>query len=197
MPNWCHTDYIVQGPAEEIHRLYQLLKELAEKPWEDESNDFGPSWLGNLAEALRPGILTENPAFGCRGDFTLPSLHSDNELYFATSTAWVESVDVNKLLDRSFPDLKFWYIAEEFGTGHWVTNDPDGDIFPERFYLWAVSVNDGGEDHYLYSWEEVADVIGNIPGEIRPADLEECRKQIGRLRQVMPLSYHELKVVAS
>ena len=45
MPNWCSTAYAIEGDAQEIKKLYELMKNLQERKEPSVENGFGTSWL--------------------------------------------------------------------------------------------------------------------------------------------------------
>ena len=44
MPNWCSTAYAIEGDAQEIKKLYELMKNLQERKEPSVENGFGTSW---------------------------------------------------------------------------------------------------------------------------------------------------------
>ena len=52
MPNWCSTAYAIEGDAQEIKKLYELMKNLQERKEPSVENGIGTSWLGCLVDAL-------------------------------------------------------------------------------------------------------------------------------------------------
>ena len=52
MPNWCSTAYVIEGDAQEIKSLYELMKDLQDRKTPAVKNGFGTSWLGCLVDAL-------------------------------------------------------------------------------------------------------------------------------------------------
>ena len=52
MPNWCSTAYVIEGDAQEIKSLYELMKRFAGQKNACRENGFGTSWLGCLVDAL-------------------------------------------------------------------------------------------------------------------------------------------------
>ena len=160
MPNWCCTAYSIEGDAQEVKALYELMKELEEKEKPTVENGFGTSWLGCLVDAL--GEDWHNVR--CRGHWD--GLEFDEcVLTFWTETAWASCNEVFDLVCKKFPSLCYYYRAEEPGMGDYYTNDIEGRYYPER-YIIDLST-DKGEWHTeyfddlqsLYEWlEDIAGV---------------------------------------
>ena len=52
MPNWCSSAYAIEGDANEIKSLYELMKGLENMEKPSVENGFGTTWLGCLVDAL-------------------------------------------------------------------------------------------------------------------------------------------------
>ena len=65
MPNWCVTNYVVEGKKEELDDLYQKMKGLQGMEQPLVENGFGQTWLGCLVQSL--GADPED--VGCRGNW--------------------------------------------------------------------------------------------------------------------------------
>ena len=65
MPNWCSTAYVIEGDAQEIKSLYELMKDLQDRKTPAVKNGFGTSWLGCLVDALGK----DWDKVSCRGDW--------------------------------------------------------------------------------------------------------------------------------
>ena len=46
MQNWCSTAYVIEGDAQEIKSLNELMKDLQDRKTPAVKNGFGPSWQG-------------------------------------------------------------------------------------------------------------------------------------------------------
>lgn len=132
MPNWCDTEYAAIGPKEQLIKLFNTLRILEDIPYPGlVDNDFGSTWLGNLVSYLGEDPQTIGR---CRG-FWHGLVLEDNKLTFFTTTAWCEADDTRKLIERRFPEVKLYYMSEEFGCDYWVTNDITGKYFSDRYYI--------------------------------------------------------------
>ena len=94
-------------------------------------NGFGSTWLGNLVAKLG-GDPTK---IYCRGEWTYMH-YTDGELTIDIESAWDEPKEVRQFLEEQFPDISIFYQCEEPGNCIFTTNDPTGDYFPDRYYLW-------------------------------------------------------------
>lgn len=160
MPNWCYTNYVVEGPEEQVCRLNELLNSLAAMPAPGlVENGFGSNWLGNIVAALGVDPFKTPGVFRCRGEFLYVEMGSDGLLRFDTFTAWVEADDTRHLIEEKFPGVKLWYISEELGCEYWATNDIDGRYFSEKYYCNFNVDGDCVEDPYFQSFEELADYV--------------------------------------
>lgn len=83
MPNWCSTAYVIEGDAQEIKSLYELMKDLQDRKTPAVKNGFGTSWLGCLVDALGK----DWDKVSCRGDWANLEMVGET-LRFTTETAW-------------------------------------------------------------------------------------------------------------
>lgn len=180
MPNWCSTDYVIEGDAQEVKALYDLMKGLEEQKKLTIENGFGIAWLGCLVEAL--GEDWQNVR--CRGHWD--GLDFDGcILRFWTETAWEACNEVFDLVRKKYPSLCYYYRAEEPGMGDYYTNDIEGRYFPERYLIDLRTEKGDWQTEYfedlasLYEWlEDIAGVpvrseqdvlsLGERWGEIDP-----------------------------
>lgn len=172
MPNWCTTSYAVDGPEEQLQRLYDLLTELQEMPAPGlVRNDFGSSWLGNLVTALG-----ESPQkIGrCRGYYYDP-VFDGNTLRFFTETAWCEADDTRHLIEKKFPGVKLYYVSEEFGCCYWVSNDINHTHFNQEYYICSC---DWSEDPYLSTLDELVEAVEEITGASNLKTFEDCEQAL-------------------
>ena len=174
MPNWCTTNFVVEGEQKDLDRLYEMMDRLGkmEKPLVE--NGFGPTWLGCLLTEL--GEDFQN--YHCKGDWYNLS-RQDKTLRFDTDTAWNPAYDIIDLLEHKFPTLYFYFRAEEPNNDIFVKNDEQGIYFPEQYFLILVLPNDnGGTIGPFVSLEDVCCCIKEHTGISVNSD-----KDIGRLHK--------------
>lgn len=165
MPNWCMTEVVFTGTAENLQRLYQDLKTVLAK------HDDG--WLGRLLEYH--GVPQEN--IKCRGfitGFELKTLKDGTPyLHLETEDAWVPQVDAYNQYAQLYK-LNYVYLAEEPGCEIYINTDLERKFFRKDyvFELFADSPEEPGDD--LYS---VFHVLSNIRYFIQ----EELEETIARL----------------
>ena len=129
MPNWCTTNYVIEGEKKELDSLYGMMKRLLEMKPPLVENGFGPSWLGCLVKELG-----EDPeTIGCRGSW-YELQRVDDTIRVVFETAWSPCYDVIDLLKEKFPSLRFYYRAIEPGNQVFNKNDVEGKYFPENIY---------------------------------------------------------------
>lgn len=104
MPNWCSTAYAIEGDAQEIKKLYELMKNLQERKEPSVENGFGTSWLGCLVDALGE----DWNKVSCRGDWANLEIE-DETLRFTTETAWGPCNETLDLVCEKFPSLRYYY----------------------------------------------------------------------------------------
>lgn len=156
MPNWCYTNYAVEGDKQEIETLYDTMTELEERSEPLVENGFGKTFLGCLISALG-GDWKE---CYCRGEWNDLDLQG-GVLRFSTETAWSPCEDVIEFLKEKFPSLEFYYQAEESGMCFYQTNDKEGKYFPERYLLSGEGLSDFFKDfdtcEYFNTFDELVD----------------------------------------
>jgi hypothetical protein len=133
MPNWCCTNYVIEGDKREVKDLLEKLESLEkmEKPLVE--NGFGKKWLGCVV-ALFGGDIQK---IRCRGEFEaldyLEPENGDAQLSFFETSAWSEMSEVWELVCSRYKTLKYYFQAEEPGCGYAATNDKAGRYFPDKF----------------------------------------------------------------
>ena len=173
MPNWCFTSYVVTGDEKEVCDLYEKMRSLEEREESLVENGFGKTWLGNLVTILGGDWNT----IYCRGDWSDLTKDDDNgALRFDTETAWCDADETIAFLQEKYPNLEFYFIAEEPGMGYYATNDTAGEYFPQRY---TVLPYDSGEEYQYEEGEEQAffDEITNLTG-CKVNSFEEVEKAV-------------------
>lgn len=160
MPNWCSTAYAIEGDAQEVKALYELMKELEEKEKPTIENGFGTAWLGCLVDALGKDWHDVQ----CRGHWEELEFN-EGVLTFWTTTAWAPCNEVFDLVREKYPSLFYYYRAEEPGMAIYDTNDIEGRYFPERYLVDLCTDKGDWQTEYFtdlpsaYEWlEEIAGV---------------------------------------
>ncbi len=155
MPNWCWCSLVATGDKTEVRDLYDKIKSLEERETSLVENGFGKLWLGNLVTLLG-GDWNK---FYYRGEIEYFEIDCDDgAVRFNVMSAWSEPYEVIQLLHFKYPNLEFYFLAEEPGMGHFVTNDKSGEQFPERYYF---SEPDDCEPFY-YEEEELEDFLRDV-----------------------------------
>lgn len=160
MPNWCSTAYAIEGDANELQSLYELMKNLQERKEPSVPNGFGTAWLGCLVDAL--GEDWEKVF--CRGSWYDLEFNGQ-ALTFSTETAWSPCNETLDAVCKKSPSLNYLYRSEEPGMALYYTNDEEGRYFADRF---CVEVCTSEEEYYteyftdlqsVYEWlEKICDM---------------------------------------
>lgn len=134
MPNWCTTDYVIEGPheiLEKIHEaiLYPEVEEEASVEWEGNVlNTLGISW-----DRLDPNN-EDKPYDYMRGFIGGITKFNRNTLKFYAEEAWGVT-DFNLVLEKNFPDIKVYFNGEEPDMEVYLTNDKEDKYFPDRYFV--------------------------------------------------------------
>ena len=170
MPNWCYTSYVVTGDQEELDDLYSKMQSLENSPESLVPNDFGPTWLGNLVTLFKG----DWKKIKCRGYWTF--LDRSDYIHFETETAWVDMRETFDFIESKYDTIKFYYQSEEPGCEYYVTNDLNGDFFPER-YCFTPNLH---QDTYLYMSDEEDEFLKDVSKTIgvEVCSLEEAKEEV-------------------
>lgn len=176
MPNWCYSNYVAEGPKEQLQKLYNTMTELEAMPAPGLiENGFGSSWLGNLVAALGVDPLAQSN-FRCRGEYYNVDWNQSGYLTFDTMTAWCEADDTRHLIEEKFPGIHLYFISEEFGCCYWATNDIEGKYFSERYYLWAENFDD--DSNYYDTLSELIEAVEKATGMTGLQTFADCDKAL-------------------
>lgn len=156
MPNWCFTSYKCYGNKGELVELKEKFDYLNSLSAPYTPNGFGKLWCGCLVSLLG-GDWNE---VYCRGELTEPPTFEKTTLCFSVMSAWSELGEWRKFIKSKFPNIHIAYSAEESGNVYYVTNDVEGDYFPERYIL---DFTEGQE--YFNSLEVAAEYVKNLTGK--------------------------------
>ena len=152
MPNWCSTAYAIEGDANEVEKLYELMKGLQERKEPSIKNGFGTTWLGCLVDALGGDW---NKVW-CRGEWD--NLQFDGKvLRFSTMTAWSPCNETFDLVCEKFLSLRYFYQSEEPGMVEYRTNDREGKYFPDR-YIADICTADG--EYFCEYFTDLSSLFG-------------------------------------
>ncbi|WP_443897971.1 hypothetical protein [Paraprevotella clara] len=155
MPNWCSTAYVVEGDAQEVKSLYELMNGLQERKEPSVENGFGTSWLGCLVDALG----SDWNEVRCRGDWANLEMDGDT-LRFTTETAWGPCNETFDLVCKKFPSLCYYYQTEEPGMVIYATNDVSGKYFTDKYIVDMCTPDEEyyceyfGDEEAMYKWFE-------------------------------------------
>lgn len=153
MPNWCYTNYVVEGRESEVTALHKIIQDLEAKEESLLPNGFGKLWLGNLVHTLGG----DWKKIYCRGQILDYSLES-GILRLTVESAWGEMDETRHFIQSKYPGLKIIYQAEESGMCIFETNDKDGTYFPEK---WILDWCDEKKNLYLYEYfQDLPAVVG-------------------------------------
>ena len=156
MPNWCSTAYAIEGDAQEIKSLYELMKRLEDMEKPSVENGFGTAWLGCLVDAL--GKDWNNVS--CRGEWSC--LEMDGEVIkLYTETAWSPCNEVFDLVREKYPSLHYYFQAEEPDLDIYETNDSEGIYFPDRYCLEICTLEGESCSEYFEQLQEVFEWFGD------------------------------------
>lgn len=144
MANWCFSNYIIEGPKEDLDALDNIMTSLKqmEKPLVE--NGFGVWWCGCIVAIL--GGNTQE--IYCRGE-VIDYSYEGGVIKMQIESAWSELREFRLFLLKKLPKLKFYYQSEEPEMCVFNTNDKDGRYFSER---WLLDWNDEAKNLYIYEY---------------------------------------------
>ena len=157
MPNWCSTAYVVEGDAQEVKSLYELMNGLQERKEPSVKNGFGTTWLGCLVDALG----RDWNEVSCRGCWTDLEMNGDI-LKFTTETAWAPCNETFDLVCRKFPSIRYYYQTEEPGMCIYETNDGEGKYFCDRYMADLCTAEDEDLCEYFADRESLFEWLGEV-----------------------------------
>jgi hypothetical protein len=180
------------GGAEELEKLYAIMTELEWAVAPTIENGFGTTWLGCLVNALGEDWQQVK----CRGEWNSLTRHKDT-ITFCAECAWVPCTEVFELIERKFPTLKVYYIAEEDGCLLYETNDAEGLYYPERYYVNLCAEQDEYRNEYFVTLEDALSWIRQMMK--RPvnseADVEQLNKELEETSEDAFCYLHKVEVV--
>lgn len=174
MPNWCSTDYQIEGKEENVNKLFNDMKRVLsiDRKSENDGQSFtvNANWLGYIVEELLHKSYEDIPCRGVITDIaeaTFPMDNNKTAFSLATETAWCDCRELFNQIATTYKVQIFFY-TEECGCQIFETNDKEGHIFPMRYYM---DTEKNGIEYYE-NFDDLADTIKEITGK-RPNSLEE------------------------
>jgi hypothetical protein len=169
MPNWASCAYVFKAKDQEQAKdLFDKIDSLSKMEEPLVPNGFGKLWMGCLVNLLGGDW---NKVY-CRGEIIDYKL-TDDRVYMYCDTAWGEMPEFRHFIEENYPESKVFYQVEECGNDVYITNDIDGEYFPDRYCL---DFFDGLE--YFEDIKEAAGYIGRIIGKDLKLDFTEIEKVI-------------------
>lgn len=154
MPNWCLTDYVIEGPKNDLEIINKAICDCIDGklPVAEKSSQ---EWQGNVLQALRIPVLQMKGRLcgSMRGFFYEKPHWEDDYLTFSCEEAWART-NFAEALQIRFKDISVYWYAEVTGCELYSTNDDLGKHFPERFAV-EVCINDNCENEYFCEKEEL------------------------------------------
>lgn len=190
MPNWCGSSIRIVGDKEEIADLFQKLQSLNEREEPLVENGFGKLWLGCVVSLFGgdPDVVN------CRGEIEYLEQNGDHEIEMVTMTAWGPMPEVWDLVFEKYPSLTQYWRSEEPGMCEYLTNDVNGDYFPEKYMIYdCASGTDYAEDD-----KDLFDKVAELVDVDSIKDFEELNIYIELYNEDNPddgIFYHQVKAV--
>ena len=160
MPNWCSTAYVIEGDAQEIKSLYELMKDLQDRKTPAVKNGFGTSWLGCLRGCLGQG-LGQGELSGRLGK---PRNGGRNPPLY-DGAAWGPCNETFDLVCEKFPSLRYYYQTEEPGMGFYETNDSEGKYFTDKYIVDLCTAKGKYFCEYFADRESLFAWLGEVAGK--------------------------------
>lgn len=190
MPNWCSTSMIIVGAKEEIADLYQKLQSLNDRTEPLVENGFGNLWLGCVVS-----LFGGDPdKINCRGEIELLEQNAEHNIEMVTMTAWGPMPEVWDFVFKQYPSMQQFWRSEEGGMCEYLTNDENGEYFPEQYIIDDFA---NGVD-YADDKEDLFDKIAERIDVDSIKDFEELKIYLELFNQDNPdegIYYHEVKTV--
>lgn len=164
MPNWCYTDYVIEGSNEDLKCIDKAICDVLDGKFPKQEKS-SPDWVGNVLHALR--IPTEDKNGNSLGYFRAfvcdkPTWINDTAIKFHTQEAWSRSVFAEALYIRFKDICVYWSLQEEF-CQLLMTNDFDGKYFKDRFYV-DICFNGDYQSEYFTREEDALAFVREITG---------------------------------
>lgn len=170
MANICGTYYIVTGDETELRYLY--LKMLSLETKDPEYNDFG-DLVKNSCYSLAKILGKNNPNFSCRGEWEDLKLTKENDAFllsFYIESAWSELSEWRRFVNSKYPNLSFFFTAEEYGSDIFETNDTEHKYFVEKYRLYI----DGDNEYFKFNEQDEIVNRVNEYTDLNVKTFDEC-----------------------
>lgn len=162
MPNWCDTNYVIEGPKKDLEKIQNAIKN--HKVREDSADNWEGNILDELGIKFNEAGANMRGFIDCEGDLTVYDYYATFNFY--AQEAWYKT-DFSRYLEDAFPKITIYWRAEEPGCEIYETNDDKGDYFPER-YVVDYSIGVKSDTEYFSTEEEVIKYLRKISkGKIR------------------------------
>ena len=161
--------YVAVGDKQQLKELHSIMDELECMKEPLHPNGFGTTWMGNLVIKLGGDW---NKVY-CRGSWD-DLIFDGQQIIFHVESAWGELNEVRELIEQHFPDIKLYYQSEEPGMAIYITNDSNGDYFPEKYFMWI----EDDDSEYYQTLEALAKEVENITGSKHLTTFDSCKKAI-------------------
>jgi hypothetical protein len=132
MANYCNTEYILRGKAEDLNACAEVINKFAWGNYPQEDSKYG---IYQLVDRETGGSVDNQDG---RNDFHQAEIETDSDgtayLQTWTTTAWKPEHGLVDKLCKKF-NLTYLYFAEEPGSEVYETNDKEGLFFPDRYIV--------------------------------------------------------------
>ena len=172
MPNWCLTDYVIEGPKKDLETIDKAIRDVLNGDAEIQSKS-SQDWEGNVLHALHIPTDVDGMAGELRGFFyDYPHWDGENgdRLRFSAQEAWSRTRFAEALKIR-FKDIRIYWNAEEPGCDYYVTNDAEGVYFGG----FLVYTPDASE--YFDTEKEVYEYLGRLYDCHNEEDVERYNEE--------------------
>jgi len=164
MPNWCYTDYVIEGSQEDLKCINKAICDVIDGNFPKQEMS-AQDWVGNVLHALR--IPTEDAEGKSLGYFrafiaSRPIWIDDNALKFSTEEAWSRTQFAEALRIR-FKRIGIYYSLQEEFCQILQTNDAEGKYFNERYFV-DISIGDDYHSGYFSTEDDAYNFVREFTG---------------------------------
>lgn len=185
------TSYVIVGNKKDIEKINAAVKN---HPVEENSSE---DWQGNILNALGVSYdsLKGRSMRGFIYEYNDPYELSDGlaQIRMYCNEAWSRT-EFAEVLQELFPDIDVWWMAEEPGFQIYETNDAEGNIFPNRFYV-DTCIGGKYQSEYFATEEEAYEWISMISECKTPEDVDAFNENRQKADTDEFIYVHEYKIV--